>query len=204
MSKRILFLILIYFSISVFKLSAQGGDPFVKKADPNAYVHWFYVRAEQKKDRITKEQVYVIRILSKTPKSGKMIDYEKDLYRCLQGGQQLTIGPFRDYQDALRSLSLYDLAKYTEESMTSELESFRDSSGISEYFFYTLKYRITERTHKYVLERQPARISEPGSLLEFRQALWVGLSTLNLMIGPFTTQEEAEESKSMYRSQEEK
>ena len=204
MKRIFLTLVFLYASCSFITLFAQGNDPFVKKSDPNLYVHWFYVKAEQKIDKEKKTPVYVIRVLSKTPKSGKIMEYQKDLYRCLEGGQQLTIGPFLDYKDATKALSMYDLGRYTDATMDAELKNFQDTTGNSEYYYYTLKYSITQRPpKKYRLERTAAAVAS-GSLKNFREALWEGLTTLNLFIGPFVTQVEAEDSKSMYRWHEEK
>jgi len=199
MKKIIIYLLLGYFSIS--GLFAQGNDPFVQKNNPDLFVHWFYINADQKIDKNKKTPVYVIRSSSNTPKSGKLSEYQKDMFRTLKGGRQLSIGPFLDFKDAQRAIKMYDLSRKTDESMEAELLNFVDKSGINAYYFYTLKYRITERTHKYVLARTAAAVAS-GDLKYFRSALWEGLTTLNLFIGPFTSQEEAEESKRLYRLEE--
>ncbi len=193
---------LIYFCSSWIGLYAQGNDTYIGKDDPNLYVHWFYIKAETKIDRNLNAPVYVVRISSKNPKSGTMTAFQKDGYRSLINGQQLAIGPFLNYKEALRALSFYDLARHTEETMAVEIANYKDTTEFSEYFYYYLEYRLTDRTHKYVFKRIPAAVAS-GSLAEFRQVLWEGLTQKKLCIGPFTTQEEAEESKRLYRLEEE-
>ena len=134
----------------------------VGKTDPDRFVFWFYVRAEIKIDREKKTPVYVIRTLGKTPKSGKTRKYEKDLWNYLLGGQQLAIGPFRDYGDV------------TDETMEKEIQNFHDSTANDEYYWFVLKFKISERKKKYLLERTAARVAS-GSLKAFKQLLWEGL-----------------------------
>ncbi len=193
---------LIYFCSSWIYLSAQGEDTYVGKDDQNVYVHWFYIKAETKIDRNLNAPVYVVRLSSKNPKSGTLKAFQKDGYRSLINGQQLAIGPFPNYKEALRASSFYDLARETEESMANEIANFKDTTDVSEYFYYYLEYRLTDRTHKYVFKRIPAAVAS-GGLVDFRQVLWEGLTQKKLCIGPFTTQEDAEESKRLYRLEEE-
>jgi hypothetical protein len=194
---KIYFITLILFLVC----SVSFAQVTVGKVDPDRYVFWFYVRAEIKLDKNKKMPVYVIRPLGKTPKSGATRKYEKDLWRYLLGGQQLAIGPFRDYQDVKRAVNMYDLARHTDETMEKEIQNFSDSTAANEYFWFVLKFKISKRKKKYLLERTAARV-HPGSLKQFKQMLWEGLSFQQLAIGPFATQEEAEEAKRLYRIEE--
>ncbi|MFN8255149.1 MAG: hypothetical protein U0W24_05635 [Bacteroidales bacterium] len=196
-----LIIITLFISFGWADLSAQD-QTFVQKFDPELYVHWFYIKAETKIDKVLKTPVYVVRTLSQTPKSGKLSLFQKDVYRCLKGGQQIAVGPFTEYKDAQRALAMYDLARYTQATWEAEIQSFQDTSGIDEYNYFTIEYRLTERTHKYVLKRTAAAVAT-GTLREFREALWEGLVQKKLFIGPFTMYEEAEESKRLYRLEEE-
>jgi len=200
--KRLFVLYFIGFCFASSLLS-QESNTFIQGFDPELYVHWFYIKAETKIDKELKTPVYVVRTLSQTPKSGKVTAFQKDVYRSVKGGQQLAIGPFTDFKYAVRALNMYDLARHTAATMNEELQNFQDTSGIDEYYYYTLEFRLTERTRKYVMKRTAAAIAT-GSLLEFREALWEGLTQKKLITGPFQSQEEAEESKRLYRLEEEK
>ena len=198
MKRTVIYLFIILFSLSWVASSAQVS---VERMDPNQFVFWFYIRAEIKVNRLTKKPSYVVRTLSKTPKSGNLIKFDKDLWRNLKGGQNLVIGPFTEYGDAVRAIHMYDLAGHTVESMEKEIANFRDSTAASEYYWFFLKYQISPRKRSYVLERMPAAVSS-GSIREFKEVLWEGLGFQNLNIGPFASQIEAEESKRRYRIEE--
>ena len=187
-----------FLSISWLNSSAQVT---VDKFNDNQFVFWFYVRAEIKRSTETKRPIYVVRTLSMTPKSGSILKFEKELWRYLQGGQQLAIGPFTDYNDVKRALDMYDLARKTDEMMEEEIKNYYDSTAASEYYWYFLKYQIAPRKKSYELERTAARVAY-GGIKEFKQVLWEGLGFQQLAIGPFPTQQEAEESKRLYRIEE--
>lgn len=199
MKKVTIYIFTIIFCFSGLKTLAQGVS--VEKFDPDRFVFWFYVRAEIKLDRETKRPIYVIRTLSKTPKSGAIRKYEKDLWNYLGGGQQLSIGPFLEYQDAIRAIDMYDLARHTNETMEEAISTFQDSTAASEYFWFFLKYKISPRKGSYLLERTAARVAY-GGIKEFKQVLWEGLSFQQLAVGPFASQAEAEEAKRLYRIEE--
>jgi hypothetical protein len=199
MKKAFIYLFTIILSLSwITKSKAQVT---VEGLDPNQFVFWFYIRAEIKTNRLTKKPSYVVRTLSKTPKSGNLMKFDKDLWRNLQGGQNLVIGPFTEYIDAVRAIKMYDLAGQTDETMEKEIANFRDSTATGEYYWFFLKFQTSKRKGSYILERMPARVFS-GSVKEFKQVLWEGLGFQNLNIGPFASQIEAEESKRRYRIEE--
>jgi len=197
--KKTIAIIILALIFPTIKSIAQGVS--VEKLDPDRFVFWFYIRAEIKLDKETKRPIYVIRTQSKTPKSGAVRKYEKDLWRNLGGGQQISIGPFLEYQDAVRAINMYDLARETNETMEEAIRTYRDSTAASEYYWFFLKYKISPRKGSYLLERTAARVAY-GDLKQFKQVLWEGLSFQQLAIGPFASQQEAEESKRLYRIEE--
>jgi hypothetical protein len=199
MKKAVIYFFTIIFSLSwVADIHSQSNT---MRMDENQFVFWFYIRAEIKRNRITKKPSYVIRTLSKTPKSGTLLKFDKDLWRNLQGGQNLIIGPFLEYNDAIRAIGMYNLARHTDESMEKEIADLPDSIANLECYFFMLKFDVSKRKRKFEFKRQPARV-QPGNIGDFKYALWVNLIQPQLLVGPFPTQEEAEESKRRYRIEE--
>lgn len=182
-------------------ISASSQNVDVVGMDPNQYVFWITVNADIKISGETKKEAYVIRTARKKPKGGKHIAYQKFLFRSVKGGRQIPIGPFLEYDDAVRAASMYNLAQHTSETMREEISNFKDTTAANEYYWFFLKYRIAPRTKKYIFERTAARVAF-GSLKEFREVLWEGIFFKQLAIGPFPSQVEAEEAKRLYRLEE--
>jgi hypothetical protein len=200
MKKIFSYLIVGLYMLSGSELSAQGV--FTQKFDPGQYVYWFFIRAESKFDKETKRPIYVVRTLSKMPKSGTISVYEKEVWKYLQGGQQLAVGPFLEFNDAKRAIAAYDLAKLPKEKMEEEVANFKDSTiTVDEFYWYFLKFKIAQRTHKYILERTAAAVAT-GGLNEFLHVFLEGVTFEQLAMGPFSSQIEAEESKRLNRLEE--
>ncbi len=194
------YLLAILLTLFVSKTYAQTGIE-IEGQNNNQYVFWFYVRAEIKTDRLTRKPAYAIRILSKKPKSGTLTKFDKDLWRNLNAGQNLVIGPFLEYVDAKRAIKMYDLARHDDESMAQAIANYKDETAANTYYWFFLKYRVTPRKHKFEFERTPARVAN-GDIPTFKQVLWEGLKFQQLAIGPFAQPTEAEESKRRYRIEE--
>ncbi len=193
---NIYLLTIIISSLFFTKAYAQGEGIVTKDIDEeNVYVFWFYVRSEVKVDRVTKRPAYSVRVLGTKPKSGNLKKFDKDVWRCLLGGQQIAIGPFKEYTDAIRAIEMYDLKK-----KDSDI-NFRDSTVRDTYYWYLLEYTITKRKHKFQLKRVPARVAS-GDLQSFRAILKESLTAQKLTVGPFGDPTEAEESKRRYRIEE--
>lgn len=165
------------------------------------FVFWIAVRAQIKISNETKKEVYVVQTVRNKAQSGKVLKYEKNLWRNLNSGYQLLIGPFTEYNDAMRAAKMYQLSKFNTKTMEKDINTYVDSTAASEYYWFFLKYKIMPRTKRLSLERTAARVAF-GSLKDFRQVLWEGLSFQQLAIGPFPTQVEAEEAKRLYRLEE--
>lgn len=202
MKKVFIYLFTIIITLSFSNLA---GAQTKVSMDPNQFVFWFLIRAEVKKDRITKKPSYVIRTLSKTPKSGTIRQFDKDLWRNLNAGQNLVIGPFYEFSDATQAIRLYNqVAKHknqTAEGDGDEIPALPDSIGNKECYFFMLKFTKSKRKGNFELGRQPARV-QPGNFDTFQYTLWSNLIIPQLLIGPFPSQEEAEESKRRYRIEE--
>ena len=182
----------------VVSSSAKAQDAYTVKKDPDLYVFWITVNASIKISKETRKEAYVIRTARKKPKGDKHIAYEEFLYKSLKGGRQIPIGPFWEYNDALRAAEMYNLAKHTTETMDEEIRNFHDSTAINEYYWFFLKFKFSKRKKKILLERTAARVAF-GDLKEFKQVLWEGIFFKQLAVGPFPTQEEAEEAKRLYQ-----
>ncbi len=194
--KKLVSIILLIFMLQISNLKAQKSASF-RNLHRDDYVFWFFIKAENKIDRILKKPMYQIRRSSKEIKSGKIKKYEKEVYRNLNSGNLIAIGPFLELVDAKRANEMYNLARKTDEQMEKIISETKDTTD-NYYFWYLLQFSVSDRTHKYLIKRQPARIAE-GNLVQFRQILWDVRVIPQLTIGPFTSREEAEESKRLYR-----
>lgn len=194
MRKIVSSLVILILIVQFTNCRAQGRSKF----DKDAYVFWFFIKAELKKDRVLKRPIYMVRRASKEIKSGTIRKYEKEVYKNINNGNQLAVGPFEQLEDATRANEMYNLARKTDEQMEKIIDETSDTLG-ENFFWYTLQFKVSDRTRKYLIVRQPARIAQYRTLKEFRFFLWSSLKSKQLAIGPFVSQMEAEESKRLYR-----
>ena len=183
-------------------LSAQTNT---YKFDPKEKVYWFYLNVSVKTDKIFNRDVYVIRLSNQKPKYDTYSVFEKEVWRCLQTGHQLVIGPFMEYEAARRAIRIYDLCRLQENQRETEVKNLEDSANatLTDYYCYFVKFYISERTKSFRLKRIPARTSEDGVSLDFFIAQFLeGVTMEMLAIGPFPTREEAEDSKRLNRLEE--
>jgi hypothetical protein len=202
MKNLALVLLPVLFIIFSFRLFAQVQTD---KFDPKEKVYWFYLSSEIKTDKALNRDVYIARTTAKKPKYNTFSAYEKDVWKCLEGGHQIVVGPFRDFGAAKQAIEIYDLAKLPEKARGIETKKLVDSSKVSDagYYCYYLKFYITDRTKTIKLKRIPARTSVEGiSLNDFLDQFFEGVTMEMLAIGPFSTRLEAEESKRLNRLEE--
>jgi len=173
------------------------------KHKPGTWVHWFYIRAAIKIDGKNHIKKYDVRKLGNTIKSGKIEDYEDLLWRYINRGNQLAVGPFTVYEDAKRALKMYNLARKTDEQMQKEIELFKqnDSTANENCYFFYLEFSITERTHRYEFKRIP-NFANPRTVAEFKEVLWEGLINEKLAIGPFPSNNDALAAMFIYKQEE--
>ena len=190
-----------FISLFILNNTKAQDDIKVSKFDKSQYVYWFYIKAEIKKDRVLKVPVYKVRRASKDIKAGKIKKFQNDVWRNIKGGNQLVVGPFIELVDAERANKMYNLGRKTDTLMAKEIQASRDTVTYNEYYAYLLTFKFSDRTHKYLIKRQAAGVFET-SLPEFQSQLWDFLKQKQLVIGPFTSQTEAEESKRLYRLEE--
>jgi len=199
--KKLILLILITIVSANTYLKAQMVDG-IDLEDTKRYVFWFYVKAEIRMDRELHIPVYSVRRVGKEIKGGTLKKYNKDVWRNINGGNQLCVGPFFNLEDAKVANSCYNLGRKTDATMQKEIENTVDTTD-NTYYWYTLEFEITKRTHRYVLSRIPAAVNQ-GSLKDFKEMLWMLLHQQDkkLVIGPFTDQTQAEISKMINRNEE--
>ncbi len=188
---------LLLFLATSYSLKSQAS---ATDLDENQHVHWFYIKADIKKDKKLQKPVYVVRRLGKNIKSGTFKKYREEVWRYIMAGNQLTIGPFLELNDAKRANETYNLSGKTREQIEKEIENTIDTTN-NVYYWYVLKFSKSDRTDRYLIDRQPARVAF-GSLKDFKYFMWSTLIMKQLAIGPFTSKIEAEESKRIYRLEE--
>ena len=71
------------------------------------------------------------------------------------------------------------------------------------YFWYSVRIKINDRQNKYEIVGSGSKIKR-GTLLEFEQAVWKGLSKRQIVIGPFQDTDEVVNSKMFYKRAESK
>lgn len=198
--KKVLLLIMILFIAQTYYSKAQGN---VEGLDASKkYVFWFYIKAEIKMDRELHIPIYTVRRVGKEIKGGTLKKYNRDVWRNINGGNQLCVGPFSDLEDAKRANKCYNLGRKTDATMQKEIENTVDTTD-NTYYWYPLEFEITKRTHRYVLSRIPAA-APSGDLKTFKEMLWLLLHQQDkkLLIGPFTSEEDAKISMLINRNEE--
>ncbi len=191
----LLLLVLIFMSpIQMLKSQSESFSYDIKQK-----VYWFHIKAYIKPDKVTKKSVYMIKLGEIEPKYGTIHDYEYDLWKQLQVGSNLLIGPFLDYHDAKSAMEPYRQQNKIQDINKTEIQNEILVKG--EYYWYFLTFKITERDRSYSLQRIAAAVAS-GELMEFKEVLAEGLSWQKLAIGPFSSQVEAEESKRLNRLEE--
>lgn len=187
--------------ILLFFSSCFGPGQNSIKQNRDRFVFWVSVRAEVKISRETKKEAYVIRTTRNEPYSGKINKYQKFLFKSLKAGQNIPIGPFDNFEDAQRAAEYYKLTKYNSDTMEKDIATRVDSTATGDYYWFFIKFYYLPRKRTIVLERTAARVAY-GSIKDFRTVLWEGLFFKQLAVGPFPSQEGAEEAKRLYRLEE--
>jgi len=193
-------------SVAIILLIAVLSGCFLPKKssvknDPSRFVFWISVNASIKISNETKKEVYVIRTSRTKPYSGKIMKYRRFLHKSLIAGHSIPIGPFDNYDDALRAVGYYKLTSFKSETMAKSIAQMPDSIMSDEYYWFFVKFYYLPRKKTIKLERTAARVAS-GNLRDFRTVLWEGIFFKQLAIGPFISQEEAEEAKRLYRLEE--
>lgn len=198
MSRKSLFL---YIILLLFFQDIKSQTNVVEY-DVEQFVYWFHIRAGIKPQEVTSRPVYVVRLDNDKPKHGTVLDYEQDLWKQIKLGQNLLIGPFLDYYDALYAMQLYQSKNQRNNNLVNK-DEIKNIPRKSEFFWYFLSFKITERKGSFSLKRIPAAVAS-GEIDQFKKVFKEGLTWKRLAIGPFPTQTEAEESKRLNRLEEDR
>jgi phosphatidate phosphatase PAH1 len=186
------FILLAIVSISFKAVSQEQIDKF----DPNEKLYWFYLSVSIRLYKEIKRNIYVISGLSKTPIYGTIAEYEKELWKCLQKGRKLAIGPFLDNKLTQKAIEIYALAKLPINLRDNRIKKLLESSIDTMNFYY---YFLPKRESNYHPLRIPKTNIEKTSLNNFIELYLEGLAMEMIAIGPFVTRPEAEESKRLNR-----
>lgn len=170
-----------------FKFSKYNQSKYVDYET----LYWFSLKLETKRDS---DWHYVISEVKPEIFWGTSRKYVESQKEQMKSGF-VCVGPYEDMQWAINANSYYKDYKDIE----STYDTFIDTTGYSEYFFYDSEIKTLKKNGNKEFSRVPARVSEGCTLLEFRQSLFVGLEICHFLIGPFLTQLNAEESKRLNR-----
>jgi len=160
---------------------AQKGK---EKNKANKEVYWFNLKIKPEKEGIK------IKSVSKEGKnsvikSGSLKQYNKVLKKKLKKGNKFIIGPFSTESNAKKASALY----------SNTIKETDAKEGY--YFIAVIEIKEEKKKQSYDIERLPGKITK-GKPADFKKALTENLPKSQLIIGPFTTQAQAEEAKRMY------
>ncbi len=188
MKKYLLYTIISFISLFLINDSifAQGKTDY---SDKNRDVFWFHIGLRIYKDPELGERYKVIKYGS-TVHSGTIKEYDEKLWAGLNSGSKIAIGPFNTYEDAKKGLRFYDTRK-------SEADTVIHNDNRTIYY-YLVKPSKSKRLKNWQFERMPAAVTS-GKTNNFLQLLKISLNQKKLVIGPFSSLLEAEESKKIFR-----
>ncbi|NJO88479.1 MAG: hypothetical protein HC831_05560 [Chloroflexia bacterium] len=107
--------------------------------------------------------------------SGSLEKYDKSLWRNLQGGKLLVVGPFQTEKEAVTSRKVYLSA-----AKDISLDIPKEKGTL---YWFKLKYAINKRRHSYILEAIHKVFS--GTYLDFYSDVKQGLKEGTISIGPY-------------------
>ncbi len=184
---------LIYIFISFITLFLTNSSIFAQEkvdyTDKNRDVFWFNINLKIHKDRTLGECYNVIKYGS-TVSSGTLKKYDEKLWGGLNNGTRIAIGPFNSYEEAKIAVRFYDTKKSATDTVIQ--------NNNEQLFYYLVKPTKSKRLKNWQFERMPAAIVS-GKNNDFLELLKVSLNQKKLVIGPFKSQLEAEESKRIFR-----
>lgn len=187
MKKFVLISIVIFFSFQLF------AQPSINYGDDSRRVYWFDVGLTKIKDKETQIPLYqVVRQGSKIH-YGSALEYDRYFWNGISNGSKIAIGPFDSQKQAEFAVKLYDIKKAEKDTEIS--------SDNGNYFWFLVTIKKTKRLKSYDFERMPAQVNS-GNAGDFIELMKVSLSMNKLVIGPFASAPEAENSKRVFRLEE--
>ena len=156
-------------------------------------VYWFDISVRYEKVKGADFTKLNVRRYGTTIKYGNVEQFDKHLWNNLSAGKGIAVGPFNTYEEAKYANRFYDLKKAEQDSVI-----LNDNNT---YYWYLVKVKKYKRMNSLDFERIPARVAS-GKADFFFQTLKNSLTFDKVAIGPFTSYEEAEESKRLFRLEE--
>jgi len=187
--KKYFIYIFISFITFFFTNSSIFAQEKVDYSDKNRDVFWFNINLKIYKDQTLGDCYKVIRYGS-TVSSGTLNDYDKKLWDGLNSGSKIAVGPFNSYEEAKIAVRFYDQKKSATDTVIQ--------NNNQQYYYYLVKPSKSKRLKNWQFERMPAAVTS-GNTNDFLELLKISLSQKKLVIGPFSSQLEAEESKRIFR-----
>jgi hypothetical protein len=187
MKKLVLISIVLFFTFQFF------AQPSINYGDDSRRVFWFDVGLNKIKDKETQIPLYQIVRQGTKIHYGTALEYDRYLWNGLSNGSKIAIGPFDTQKQAEFAVKLYDIKQAENDSEIS------NNNG--SYFWYLVTIKKTQRLKSYNFERIPAQVNS-GNAINFLDLMKVSLSMDKLVIGPFASAPEAENSKRVFRLEE--
>jgi len=181
--------VIITLSLSAFTYSPANQSAALGTGDDQiGEMFWFFIRIKVD----TEKKAYTLIGTASRISSGEKKDFEKALWWGTTKGQ-FAVGPFLNHKEALDARLLY---RKTRGKITATNE---ERERQVHWFLITMKER--KRSGAYKLQRMPARLAS-GTIEEFLDALYEGMTFERLAVGPFWDYVQAEDAKAMYRENE--
>ena len=171
---------------------AQNNANAINYQDLSRTVYWFPIQLNTYKEKNTGIEKYKAKKLGSAIQYGSVNKYDKVLWNGLSNGSRILIGPFDEYENAEQSSKFYNLKTAATDTTIKAGQT---------YYWYLVSISKAPRLKSWEFERMPAQVAN-GNKAFFLQTLEVSLSQKKLVIGPFTSQAEAEESKRLFRLEE--
>ena len=187
--KALLWIFLIVLFAKATVAQKETTDLILNKPDR---FYWFFVTLKMQKNPQTKLNEYQVR-LSGGIYYGDIVKFKKALWGN-RTSLRLAMGPFWNKSTARQAQKIYSQVSRSNPDV-SVLNAVNDDM----VHWYYLK--VQKKRSGYKLEPTFARVAS-GTVQEFWDALSEGLVQEMLAVGPFNDYNEAEDSKALYRAQE--
>lgn len=168
-------------------LFSQDGD----YSDKDRHVFWFNVSLHEYKQngrknlKVTKNGTRIF--------GGTLSEYDRYLWDGLSRGTRVAIGPFDTREGAEFAQRFYNTKNVKNDTVVQNNNQTQ--------YYYLVKPRRLKRLKAWEFENMPAAVvgGNPQSCIQLME---VSLPQKKLVIGPFPTKMEAEESKRIFRLEE--
>ncbi len=175
-------------------LFATNPGPSLPPGDGQDANFWFYISVQVN----TRDNIYRIVYVGSRIYTGTLKQFDKAVWRGL-ARRQLAIGPFSTREDAQKAQELYRIIMKSR--TTDDFSKYKIPEYQGQVHWFALKITQSPRLHIYLIEHSPARV-ESGDAMKFLNTLFETLRYQQVVVGPFTDYQTAEEIKRIYRRNE--